>query len=73
MFEIGRAGALFADDMEVQKKLRDFYNGVTAQSKLQAEIAARQAAGKPDPQDGGRMEASARDTTGLLVAVIQRS
>jgi hypothetical protein len=71
MFEIGRAGALFADDAEVQKKLRDFYGAVQKQDQLKREIVAREQAGKPDPQDGGRLLSMVEKTTDLLLSVIR--
>lgn len=63
MFEIGRAGALFAEDTEVQKKLGDFYSTVSDQNRLRAEIDARVATGSPDASDAGRFESSTRVTT----------
>lgn len=71
MLEIGRAGALFADDTEVQKHLRDFYSAVIEQSRLRAEIDARGAAGSPDASDAGRFESTTRGTTNLLISLIK--
>jgi hypothetical protein len=71
MFEMGRAAALFADDPEVQKKLRDFYSAVQSNTQLQREAVARQQSGKPDLQDAGRLQATSASSTSLLVEVIK--
>jgi len=71
MFEIGRATALFADNQEVQKRLRDFYSAVQSGNQLKREVTARQQTGNPDPQDAGRLQAADANSTGLLVSVIK--
>ena len=55
MFEMGRAAALFAHDVEIQKKLRDFYAAVQA---------------TPKPEDLSHAAASERSTN-LLVGIIK--
>src|SRR6266498_2827275 len=55
MFEIGRAGALFADDREVQKRLRDFYDSTKTHTQLQRDIAARLQTGSQNAEDAARL------------------
>lgn len=71
MFEMGRAAALFADDEEVQKKLRDYYGYMQSLNKLHEEVTARQQAGKPDPQAAARLQNASDHATDMLVAVIK--
>jgi hypothetical protein len=71
MFEIGRAAALFADDNEVQKRLRDFYGAAESLTQRQREMTARQQAGTPSPQDAGQLQVLSESATSLLVNVIR--